>query len=272
MRSRALCVVPLFLASCASTTSTPRDAGIAFDAALAPVDGGEGGAGEVDAADASADPARALLLGQVTGACGDVRAELTRATPSLFENHLAFAAGEAYGKASLSPGGQRMFDTPNAGGSSLESEVISFEVLRHCEGATLLKTETEIAYAPPDDAGPSTISDVLVEIDGRKVGLSVTRAYRPASQTMSDADVKELIERKLVGINRSTVRVLPADRWVKQVLHVFAVTPAAVEAVKRVYAALDASTKGDTVVLLTRTTGGGFLYCEPDPPLGSECP
>ena len=36
-----------------------------------------------------------------------------------------------------------MFATPNAGGSSLESEVMSFEVLHYCEGATLLKTETD---------------------------------------------------------------------------------------------------------------------------------
>ena len=83
------------------------------------------------------------ILGTLaSGACGIIKNELTQATPSLENNVLVFVAGETYDKASLSPGGQRMFDTANAGGSSTESEAMSYEVLRYCEGATLLHTET----------------------------------------------------------------------------------------------------------------------------------
>lgn len=213
------------------------------------------------------------ILGTLaSGACGLIKNELAQATPSLENNLLVFVMGETYDKASLSPGGQRMFDTANAGGSSTESETMSYEVLRYCEGATLLHTETEIAYQPPDDSGANSITDLEVEIGGKKVGVSVTRAYKPTSQTLTDADVKALLEKKLVGINRSSMRVLAQDKWVKQILHVFSVNQAATDAIARTLPTIDAAIRADTIVLVTQTTGGGFIYCNPDPALGSECP
>ncbi len=150
---------------------------------------------------------------------------------------------------------------------------MSFEVLRHCEGAKLLKTETEVTYAPPTDGGVNTITDVLVEIDGKRVGVSVTRAYKPKSQgAQTDTEVKALLEKKLEGILGSSARVLPADKWVKQILHVFAATEESTQAISRVLPTIDAKIRADTIVLVTRTAGGGFIYCQPDPPLGEECP
>ncbi len=193
-------------------------------------------------------------------------------TPSLVEDGLTFAAGERYDRALLSPGGQRLYDTPNAGGSSAESEVFSYEVLHRCEDAALVATETEVMYAPPDDAGANSITDLVVSIGGERVGVSVTRAYRPLPMVLTEAGARDLLVGKLAGINRSSVRVLPAQRWVKQILHVFAVDAAAGQAVARAWARLDAATRADTIVLVTVTRGGGFIYCNPDPALGSECP
>lgn len=236
----------------------------------------DGGAADADAdhaLDGDAGAPAGDILGTLTsGACGIVKTELTGAAPSLENNLLVFVAGETYDRASLSPGGQRLYDTANAGGSSTESEVMSYEVLRYCEGATLLKTETEILYQPPDDSGPNTITDLSVEIGGKKVGVSVTRAYKPPSQTLTDGDVKALLEKKLEGVNRSSERVLPADKWVKQILHVFSVNQAATDAIGRVWPTIDPAIRADTIVLVTETKGGGFVYCNPDPPLGNECP
>ncbi len=208
------------------------------------------------------------ILGALEGSCGIVKTQLARPTPTLEQNKLTFVAGETYERANLSPDGQRLFDTPNAGGSSTESEVMSFEILRACEGATLLKTETEVAYSTASGA----ITDILVKIDGKRVGVSVTRAYRPTNQSFPDADVKALIQKKLEGINASSLRVKPEDRWVKQILHVFAANKAQADAVVRVLPTIDAAIRANTIVLLTQTAGGGFVYCNPDPPLGSECP
>jgi hypothetical protein len=272
-------------AACSSSDAAP-------DPALPTVTGGSSGAPDpgttgpttgddagADApskkADADAGPPSGAgdILGTLaSGACGIVKGELTQATPSLENNLLVFVLGETYDKASLSPGGQRLFDTANAGGSSTESETMSYEVLRYCEGATLLHTETEIAYQPPDDSGANSITDLEVDIGGKKVGVSVTRAYKPSSQTLTDADVKALLVKKLEGINRSSMRVLPQDKWVKQILHVFSVNKAATDAIARTWPTIDAATRADTIVLVTQTTGGGFIYCNPDPALGNECP
>jgi hypothetical protein len=70
-------------------------------------------------------------------------------------------------------GGRTLVETPNAGGSSGYSEVFAFEQLAACEMAGLLKTETQIVY---DTAGK--ITDILVTIDGKKIGVSVVRAVQ----------------------------------------------------------------------------------------------
>lgn len=234
---------------------------------------GDGGAKDARPGDAEGGAPAGDILGTLaSGACGLVKTEIAANTPSLENNLLVFVAGETFDKASLSPGGQVLFDTPNAGGSSGESEVMSFEVLHYCEGASLVKTETQILY---EDAGtgPKSITDILVEIGGKKVGVSVTRAYKPPTQPpMTDADVKALLEKKLDGINVSSERVLPGDKWVKQILHVFSVSQALTDAIGRVWPTIDAAKRADTIVLVTQTTGGGFVYCSNQhPPLGAEC-
>lgn len=211
------------------------------------------------------------ILGTFNGACGNLVGELHSTSPSLVDDELVFTAGEAYVRSSLSPDGQRLYDIPNAGGSSAESEVMSLEILHYCDGASLLKSETEIGYTPPDtDLGGNIITDILVQIGSDKVGVSVTRAYQPGG--MTDTQIQDLLVKKLDGINHSSARVLPADRWVKQILHVFVATQQAADAVDRIWPTLDATLRADTIVLVTHTTGGGFIYCHPTPPLGQECP
>jgi hypothetical protein len=219
----------------------------------------------------SADAAPEEILGTLSGSCGVVKTLLSSPSPSFEKNSLAFVAGETYDKASLSDDGDRLYDTPNAGGSSSESEVMSFEVLRACEGADLLKTETEVLYTD-DDSGPPSITDMLVSIGGTKIGVSVTRVYKPDSIGLTDADAKKILLDKFAQVNRSSERVKPVDKWQKQILHVFTANKEATDAVARVLPTIDASLRADTVLLLTETKGGGFIYCNPDPPLGSECP
>jgi hypothetical protein len=252
--------------------STDPGSGAGGEAGVDPrPDGGVADASNHDAAHEGGAPNYDILGTLASGACGVVQTELTQAAPSLENNLLVFVAGETYDRASLSPGGQALFDIANAGGSSVESEVMSFEVLHFCEGATLLKSETQISYEPPSDAGANTITDILVEIGGAKVGVSVTRAYHPPGIPYTDADAKSLLEKKLIGVNRSSQRVLPQDKWVKQILHVLSVDQANTDAIARVWPTIDPAIRADTIVLVTQTKGGGFVYCHPTPPLGSEC-
>lgn len=272
----------LGLAACGSdpAVEVAADAGAAVDVravtdvgadARAPLDVGSDARVLTDAA-AAAHDGPLPGLGAVSGACGALRSMLRDPAPSLVENALGFMAGERYDRTLLSVGGRRMYDTPNAGGSSTESEVFSYEVLYRCEDAALVATETEVMYQPVSDAGANSITDLVVSIGGERVGVSVTRAYRPMPMVFTDANARDLLTTKLAGVNRSSMRVLPAQRWVKQVLHVFAADMAAAQAVARAWATIDAATRADTIVLVTVTRGGGFIYCNPDPALGSECP
>ncbi len=275
MFRRSLPLALLLALACSSTPGeTPTDASTVDGA----TDGGGSDAPSTDAP-ASDAPIGDASIDDILGTFGQgstcplVSPDLTTPSPSLREDSLLFTAGEKYERASFSAGGQTLFDIPNAGGSSIESEIMSYEILHFCEGAKLLKTETEILYQPPDDAGPNTITDYLAEIGGKKVGVSVTSAYKPANLTFTDLEVQTLIEKKLEGVIRSSQRVLPADKWVKQILHVFVASKPQHDAVVRVYNNnIAAPIKADTILLLTQTTGGGFIYCNPDPPLGSECP
>ncbi|MEZ4406426.1 MAG: hypothetical protein R3A52_08125 [Polyangiales bacterium] len=266
-----------------STWSTRRpdvaaDTGIDAGTDLGAIDASPADTGATDAGtdlgatDVGVDAGRFDIVGTVGGSCGTLASMLASTAPSLVDDQLVFMTGESYARMNLSPDGQRLFDTANAGGSSAESEVMSFEVLHHCEGARLLRTETEIRYQPPDDSGPNSITDILVEIAGQRVGVSVTRAWRPSPLAFGDTEVRALLVDKLNGVNRSSVRVLPEDRWVKQILHVWVANAEVAASVRRVWMSLDASLRANTIVLVTQTTGGGFLYCNPDPPLGMECP
>src|SRR6185436_15688148 len=115
----------------------------------------------------------------------------------------------------LTAGGAEIILDGNAGGSSLYSEVFAYEWLARCELAALLKTENEIVY---DVAGKK--ADLLVEIDGRKVGVSVTRAVTfPFGQPYTLAAATTLFDRKLDDLHLATMQVSAADRWTAQMVY-----------------------------------------------------
>lgn len=213
------------------------------------------------ASDGSSGPTLPLPgFGTITGSCGVIDAQLLSPDPSVIVNAIDFGTDPWDNPADLgllTSGGQEMVADGNAGGSSLESEIFSLEVLSRCEGATLVKTETEVVY---DVSG--SITDILVEIDGMKVGVSVTRAVGfPRDAAYTEATASALLIRKLTDIQESTAHVSAGDRWVKQILHVIAYADQHVAAMQAAYAALDPSVKADTILWVTRSDGDDeFLY------------
>ncbi len=165
---------------------------------------------------------------------------------------------DLYDREKLSPGGKVIFDAGNLGGSSLESEIISYEVLYRCELADLLKTESQIIYTDP--AGKKT--DLLVKIDSLQVGVSVTRAYGfPPDVPYTQQQAYDLLLKKLSDIQVSSANVTPADSWPKQILHVIAYTGQHADAMEAAYATLDATVRADTILWLTVSEGmDEFIY------------
>ena len=217
-------------------------------------------ADEEDTGDPDVRPAPGF--GTISGECDVLDDELTSAGPALVRNAIDFGQ-DPYDEADkplLTEGGQEIIDDGNAGGSSVLSEVIAYELLARCEGATLLKTEKEIIYA---DQGK--ITDQLVELDGLKIGVSVTRAYRGPNNPYSLEAAQDLLADKLGDILLSSANVAPEDAWSKQILHVIAYEPEYADFVVQAWEDMDdpnlADVRADTVVVVTVTDGeDGFAY------------
>lgn len=199
-------------------------------------------------------------FGDISGICNVLDDELTETTPSYFANELDFGTNgwDSTELSQLTDGGQEIVSDGNAGGSSLESEIFSYEMLYRCEGATLLKTETEVLYQ--DSMGK--ITDLLVEIDGMKVGVSVTRAVAfPFENPYSVQQAKALLEGKLQDILLSSARVAPEDAWVKQILYVMAYAPGHEDSLQTAFDQIDPGIKADTILMVTVTNGDdAFIY------------
>lgn len=262
--------------------ATPQDADLADDVEDDPADEDTPGAqdvedepeaedaGEADAAadvgeeDGGEEPGEPPLdgFGALSGTCGALEVmDLESDAPALLINRLDFADDpydEDEDQGRLSDGGQRIAESTNAGGSSLLSEVFAYEVLHRCELASLLKTELEIEYL--DEMGK--ITDMLVEIDGLKIGVSVTRAVTfPRDADYPVAQAADLLERKLQGVLDSTANVSPGDAWTKQILHIIAYGDAQATSMEAAFDLMPPEVLDDTIVFITVSDGADdFLY------------
>ena len=234
----------------------PSDAGFADQG---PQDQGVPDQGALDAgAEDAGGPAPGF--GEISGMCGVLEDELSAPTPSLFVNTIDFGADpyDANDRDRLTAGGQTIVQTGNKNEGSLLSEVFAFEVLQRCEGAQLLKTETQISYTDP--MGKKT--DLLVQLQGQQIGVSVTRAVGfPRDAPYTEMQAMELLQDKLDDILLSTANVMEADRWQKQILHVIAWGPQHVDSLRAAQAQLSPQTLADTIIVITISDGDDdFLY------------
>jgi hypothetical protein len=239
--------VCLLLAACGSPAGVEPDAAVVH---------------EIDATvDATVDsPPAATGFGELSGMCGVLMsADLTSATPELVRATMTFARAysDPADRPLLTPGGQHLAETPNAGGSSGLSEIFAYEQLARCEHADLLKTETEIVYD-----GTGKITDLEVQFSGTKIGVSVTRAQAfPLGSTYTFDAASTLITRKLNDIQASSAHVSAGDKWTKQVLAILAWDSAAADTMAEAWTMADPSVKADTIVIITTTDGEDtFIY------------
>jgi len=152
-----------------------------------------------------------------------------------------------FDKMTLTTGGTTIQTLPNAGGTSVNSEVFSFEVLHAMFGADLEATEMQLEYYPLG----SKITDYSVRLHGQVFGVSVTRAMKFAGQ-FDQADAYRLLDKKLYGVNASTKAVLKRFRWQKQILHVWAENQHTADVLRQVYLTqIPLELQSNTLVLVT---------------------
>lgn len=147
-------------------------------------------------------------------------------------------------KIRLTEEAKRLVDLPNAGGTSVESETLSFEMLKKGFNASLLKTEMEVQYFPEG----GSITDYVCKLFDSVVGVSVTRAMKYNGEFTID-DATTLLNKKLKGIVQSSRNSLV--KWDKQILHVWLLSEQVAETTIKAWNSLDSNLKGNTVLLLT---------------------
>ena len=159
----------------------------------------------------------------------------------------------------LSDGGLKILREPNAGGNSLFSEVLSFEVMNRFFGAKLDKTEMEIQYYPTN----SKKVDYSVSINGEKVGVSVTRAFHYVNDALfTERDAHRLLTKKLDGLNIATSNVSKEDRWTKQILHIWVKSLSVAQTLYEQYLQLPDEVRQNTVVLVTMSSQYDCVFTE----------
>ena len=201
-----------------------------------------------------------------TGTCDVLDTELTDMDPHWIQNTATFPDGWSVARAmELSSGAQQILSEGTAGGSSGYSEAFAFEMLHRCEGASLVASETMIRYSVPM---PGSITDILVRIDGMKVGVSVTRAVTVTGMCTRGSmyaidEARRVLTNKLNGIRVSSMLVVPEDRWVKQILFVYADTEAHATVLRAAWDALDAEVRADSVLYVSVSEElDAFIYFE----------
>jgi len=171
--------------------------------------------------------------------------DTSKVTGRLVRNTLRMPSNiKKFGDLHLTEGGERIRDTPNAGGNSVSSEVLSYEVLRAMYGAELLRTEMELEYFPHG----GKITDYSIELYSLHIGVSVTRAMK-YNGIFDDEDARRLLTKKLYGVNESSRLV--CEPFHKQILHVFATHEYIADVLERVYDTLDPELQSTTLVVVT---------------------
>lgn len=168
--------------------------------------------------------------------------------------HSDFYPNKDVSRMSLSHGATRLGSVPNAGGSSVLSEVLSFEVLQKCFQARLVKTEMEVEYYPEG----GSITDYVCDMFNTRVGVSVTRAMKFYGDFTKE-DAVALLSKKLRGVNQSSKNTL--EKWNKQVLHVWSANSHVTNTLVHVYDNLSVDLRSNTLVFITATTQqSSFIY------------
>jgi hypothetical protein len=248
----ALIALALLTGGCGPTAATDDD-----DDSAAADDDDSAAADDDDSAAADDEPPLAGF-GELSGDCDvlDDKA-LSGSIPALYTNILDLHE-KAFDETLLSDGGQEVMADGNLGGSSLHSEAFAYEVLYRCELASLIKTEAEIDYLDP--AGKKT--DLLVEVEGVRLGVSVTRAFAwPPEEPYTVEQATQLLEGKLSDVLLSSANVGPEDLWTRQILSVISYTPGHTQSIETAWASIDPSIRADTLVMVTTTEGNdGYIY------------
>lgn len=158
----------------------------------------------------------------------------------------------------LSQGAQVIRDEPNAGGNSVVSEVLSYELIGRTFGAQFEYSEMQLQYWPPE----SKKTDYSVTIDKQqRVGVSVTRAMHfLGDHLFTEWDASMLLRKKLHGVNLSSQNIVKKQKWERQILHIWTRSASIAKHIGRAYKKLKSELRTNTIVIVTVAQECDFLF------------
>jgi hypothetical protein len=184
---------------------------------------------------------------------------VTSAAPFFFTATLDFGDDpyDSSDFSELSAGAREIMSAAAPGSSSAVAEAFAFDLLAREAEATLIKTEDEVAYG----TGSKKV-DFVAELSDTRFGVSVDRAFSfPPGTPVSVEDASERLTRELNDLKLASADVAPADHWDETMLVVFAIDEQAAQSVREAWNQLDATTRGDTTIVVVRTDGtDDFLF------------
>ena len=192
-------------------------------------------------------------FGSIEGECELLTDTLRAEGAALLRNTFEFD-GDPFAAQDLGADARVIFDEQNAGGSSKCSEVFSMELMDDCAGAALHKTETQVNYALQ-----GSLIDYVMVLKDRRVGVSVTRAYKGPLDTWSAEEASALLTKKLSGLAEASANVSAADAWDRQVLHVWTLRTDWADMVQAAWGQLSEDAQANVVVVVTVETGSEFV-------------
>lgn len=168
-------------------------------------------------------------------------------------------------KLSLSTDSNIILNSDNAGGSSILSEVLSFEILQRLFDCKLKHTEMQIDYYPYG----SKKTDYTVIIDHpikRTIAVSVTRVmkytheYDESDKHLTFEYTKHILEKKLSCIYWSNRNVTDKYKWDKQILHVFVRSRKAQKLLRKAYKSIPDARKTGVVIICTICSNMKYMF------------
>jgi hypothetical protein len=153
-----------------------------------------------------------------------------------------------------------IWNEPNAGGKSINSEALSMEMMSALWGGHEVVTEMEVEYWNES----WTKCDYMCSVPSKErelVAVSVTRAmWYPHPSGFNRDEARRLLKKKLHGLIVARQGIM-GKSFRKSVLHVWCETEAIADEVQLVYETLISdSLKGDIVVLLSIAEDAPYVF------------
>lgn len=161
---------------------------------------------------------------------------------------------------SMCEAAKKVLTSPNAGGKSEISEMVSCEYFKRRFNATNFLGEMEVIY----DVHNGKLSDYICKIYNFQVGVSVTRAMMQKDATVYNEEAaEELLKKKMSGLIIARTNTNKFHAYSVCFLHIWCKTLKVAQMIEKVYPKVVSSDESQTfreIIVLATVYKENFIY------------